>query len=266
MKRVGLGGWQSRPGCFGHPMFKISIRGATLDHEFLVCKGVNDDIMSIGLANQLEISYNANTQKLCTIAPVHNSLVLHQQTLILAQSAAVITTKFNGTWHPEATYVATLHNPCTGFVVGGPALVSINDQLFCDVAVFSAAPFDIRQVRGDFMEAIDEVPSTTTEIGSIKTIPVAAIQPRNNHLPVQPEELRSSILEYTPVDRQEELLQLLLQFPAQSSSRLAQDSRPINNREPFYQKQGKITHAHRPVIEETLDSWLPHRPRRSSPQ
>ena len=52
--------------------------------------------MSIGLANQLEISYNARTQELCAIAPVPNSLVLHQQTLIPAQSAAVVTTKLQG--------------------------------------------------------------------------------------------------------------------------------------------------------------------------
>ena len=71
----------------------ISVRGATLNHKFLVCKGVNEDIMSIGLASQLKISYNAHTQKLCAIAPVQNSLVLHRQTLIPAQSASVITIK-----------------------------------------------------------------------------------------------------------------------------------------------------------------------------
>ena len=30
----------------------------------------------------------------------------------------------------------------------------------------------------------------------------------------------------------------------------------MNNREPFYQKQGKIPQAHRPIIEETLDLWI----------
>ena len=35
----------------GTAVFEISVRGATLNHKFLVCKGVNDDIMSIGLAN-----------------------------------------------------------------------------------------------------------------------------------------------------------------------------------------------------------------------
>ena len=80
-------------GVLGTALFKISLRGATHNHKFLVCKGVNEDIMSIGLASQLKISYNAHTQKLCAIAPVQNSLVLHRQTLIPAQSASVITIK-----------------------------------------------------------------------------------------------------------------------------------------------------------------------------
>ena len=54
-------------GVLGTAVFKISVRGATLDHQFLVCKGVNNDIMSIGLANQLEILYNDHTQKLSVI-------------------------------------------------------------------------------------------------------------------------------------------------------------------------------------------------------
>ena len=112
------------------------------------------------------------------------------------------------------------------------------------------------------MGAIEEVPSSSTHIGSIATIPVAALQHQGNQTPIQPEELRGSILEHTPQDLQEELLQLLLQFPSvlkRSSTatwRLPQDIRSVNSQEPLYQKQGKIPQAHRPVIEETLDSWI----------
>ena len=112
------------------------------------------------------------------------------------------------------------------------------------------------------MGAIEEVPLSTTQIGSIATIPVAAIQHQENQAQVQPEELRGSILEQTPQNCQEELLQLLLKFPSilkhssAVTSRLPQDSRSANNQEPFYQKQGKIPQAHCPVIEETLDSWI----------
>ena len=175
----------------GTAVFEVSVRGATLNHKFLVCKGVIDDIMSIGLANQREISYNACTQKLCAIAPVPNSLVLHQQTQLLAQSSAAVTTKLHGSWHLEAVYVATLHNPRTRFVVGGPALVSINDQQFCDVAVFNPAPYDILLERGDFMGAIEEVSSSSTHIGSIATIPVVAIWQPESQIPIRPDELRA---------------------------------------------------------------------------
>ena len=112
------------------------------------------------------------------------------------------------------------------------------------------------------MGAIEEVPWSTTRIGSIATLPVAAIQHQGNQAPVRPEELRGSILEHTPQDRQEELLQPLLQFrsvlkrSSEATSRLPQDSRSVNNQEPFYGKQGKISQAHRPVIEETLDSCI----------
>ena len=82
------------------------------------------------------------------------------------------------------------------------------------------------------------------------------------HVQVQPEVLWNSILEHTLQDGQEDLLQLLLQFPTilksspKSTSQLPHDDRPVNKREPFEQKQGKIPQAHCPVIEETLDSWI----------
>ena len=36
-------------GVQGTAVFEVSVRGATLKHEFLVCQRINDDIMSIGL-------------------------------------------------------------------------------------------------------------------------------------------------------------------------------------------------------------------------
>ena len=85
------------------------------------------------------------------------------------------------------------------------------------------------------MGAIEEVPSSTMYIGSVTTIPVAALPNREPQSPIQPQDLRGSILEHTPQDRQEELLQLLLQFPAVLqrlsgfNQRLPHDSRSVNN-------------------------------------
>ena len=38
-------------------------------HEFLVCKGINDGIISLGLVNQMELFYKANTTCLCSNSP-----------------------------------------------------------------------------------------------------------------------------------------------------------------------------------------------------
>ena len=43
-------------GVLGTSVFVISVRCVVLNHQFLVCKAANDDIMSIDLANHLELS------------------------------------------------------------------------------------------------------------------------------------------------------------------------------------------------------------------
>ena len=62
--------------------FKLTVKGTKL--AFLVCTDINHDIMSILLANQLELPYDANTRRLCSIAPIDHSLVVHHQFLLPA--------------------------------------------------------------------------------------------------------------------------------------------------------------------------------------
>ena len=242
----------------GTVTFKLQVKDTILDHEFLICKGVNDDIMSIRLANQLQLSYDANSQIIWAIAPIQNSLVVHHRILLPAQSTAIISTKFQGSWDTSATYVATLHNPRTGFVVGGPALVDIKDDRTCQVAVINTAPFDIQLKRNNFIGAIEALPSTP--VRPIDALPVASIvQPSRTPAFSRPQ-LQTTILARTQPDLREDLLNLLYQH----RSILArgppgpkmQDPRRLHLTEPLYQKQGKILLAHRPLIEETLDSWI----------
>ena len=129
--------------------------------------------MSIRLANQLQLTYDANSQRIWAIAPIQNSLVVHHRILLPAQSTGIISTKFQGSWDPKATYVATLHNLRTGFVVGGPALVHIKDDQTCQVAVINTAPFDIQLERDNFIGAIETLP--TTPVRPIDALPVASI-------------------------------------------------------------------------------------------
>ena len=87
----------------GRVTCRLQVKDSILDHEFLICNGVNDDIMSIKLANQLQLSYDANSQRIWAIAPIQNSLVVHHPILLPAQSTAIISTKFQGTWDTNAT-------------------------------------------------------------------------------------------------------------------------------------------------------------------
>ena len=153
--------------------------------------------------------------------------------------------------------MATLHNPRTRFVVGGPALVDIKDDRTCQMAVINTAPFDIQLERDDFIGAIEALP--TTPVRPIDALPVASIVQPSRTPAFSKQQLQASILAQTEPDFREDLFNLLHQH----RSILArgppgpkmQDPRRLHLTEPLYQKQGKILLAHRPLIEETLDSW-----------
>ena len=72
--------------------FKLQVKDNTLDHEFFICNGVNDDIMSVRLANQVQLSYDATNQTIWSIVPIENSIVVHHRTLLPLQSTAIIST------------------------------------------------------------------------------------------------------------------------------------------------------------------------------
>ena len=97
-----------------------------------------------------------------------------------------------------ATYVATLHNPRTGFVVGGPALVDIKDDRTCQVAVINTAPFDRQLERNDFIGAIEALP--TTPVRPIDALPVALIVQLSRTPAFSRPQLQASILARTQPD------------------------------------------------------------------
>ena len=109
----------------GEALFEVKVKGRTLTQEFIVCTKINDNIMGIDLANALELSYDAGTRRLFSIAPIDNSLVAQRRVLLPASSTTVIPAKYTGHWDDTATYVTTIYNPRTQFVVGGPAMVHI---------------------------------------------------------------------------------------------------------------------------------------------
>ena len=250
-------------GVVGEAQFVVKVKGRTLTQEFIVCTKINDNIMGIDLANALELSYDAGTRRLFSIAPIDNSLVVHRRVLLPASSTTVLPAKFNGDWDNTATYVATIYNPRTQFVVGGPALVRITEDKTCLVAVINTAPHEIYLERGDFLGAVEALEPHLTEVLPVETLPVASIfssaaAPRNAAL----EPLLHQALDQTPGEHRspiEELLRRhagLLQINPNSQRRLPQDPQRVHHPEPVYRKQTKIPQAHLPVIEETLEQWI----------
>ena len=69
--------------------------------------------MGINLANALELSCDACTQQLFSIAPIDNSLVTHRGVLLPALSTSLVSAKFTGEWEEQVTYVAILYNQRT---------------------------------------------------------------------------------------------------------------------------------------------------------
>ena len=101
-------------GVVGESHFEVKVKGKTLTHH---------------LANGLEMSYNAGTRRLFSITLIDNLLVAQRRVLLLASSTTIIQAKFTGHWDKKATYVATVYNPRTQFVFGGPAMVGITEDM-----------------------------------------------------------------------------------------------------------------------------------------
>ena len=95
------------------PILKYWSAPKRLNKEFLVCENINNNIMGINLANALELSYDACTQQLFSIAPIDNSLVTHRGVLLPALSTSLVSAKFTGEWEEQVTYVAILYNQRT---------------------------------------------------------------------------------------------------------------------------------------------------------
>ena len=219
--------------------------------------------MGINLADVLELSYDAGTRRLFSIAPIDNSLVAQHRVLLRASSTTIIPAKFTGHWDNTATYVATIYNPRTQFVVGGPAMVHITEDKTCQVAVINTAPHEIYLERGDFLGAVKALEQHLTEVHPVETIPVASLflsatAPRN----VATDRLLQQTVNNTPVECRaavEDLLRQhagLLQPNPNPQRRMPRDPQHVRHQEPVYRKQNKIPQAHLPVIEETLEQWI----------
>ena len=65
--------------------------------------------MGINLTNALELSYNAEMQRLYSIVLMGNSLVVQNQVTRPVSSTSLISDKFVCSWSPMAIYFPTLY-------------------------------------------------------------------------------------------------------------------------------------------------------------
>ena len=194
----------------GEAHFEVKVKRKTLTQEFIICNKINDNIMGIDLANALELSYDAGTRRLFSIAPIDNSLVAQHRVLLSSSSTTFIPAKFMGQWDETDTYVATIYNPRTQFVVGGPAMVRITEHKICQIAVINTAPHEIYLERGDFLGAVEALEQHSTEVHPVEAIPVASLfssatAPRNG----ANERLHQQILDNTPAEHQSAVKDLI---------------------------------------------------------
>ena len=184
----------------GEAHFEVKVRGKTLNQEFMVCK-MNDNIMGINLANALELSYDAGTRRLFSTVPIDNSWVTHQRVLLPASLTTIIPAKFKGQWDEMATHVATFYNPKTQFGVGGPAMVNITEDKFCQVPVINTVLHDIHLERGNFFGAVEVLEQHHTEVHPVEAIPVASLFASATTRTLSNELLQDQMLSHTPADR-----------------------------------------------------------------
>lgn len=168
--------------------------------------------MGINLANALELSCDAGARRLFSNAPIDNSLVAHRRVLLLASSNTIIPAKLMGHWEKAATYLATIYNPRTHFVAGGPAMVNNTEDKLCQIAVINTAPHDIYQEREDFLSAIEALEQHHTEVHPVEAILVASLFAVTAIQALSDERLRAQVLDSTPANRKASLDDLVQRY------------------------------------------------------
>ena len=176
----GAGG--SSLGLQGIFLIPLKILNRTISHEVCVCKNVSDRILGIDFFQKHNLQYDTRRRKVYFDKPKPESVVsVSSETHFPAQGTKVINTTFHGDLNDNARYITTVFSPDSSLLMGGPAMVTINSDLKCAIAITNTAPFDIYLQRGAIiglieMEDISDkiVPLTSDNVKSI----IQAIAPK----------------------------------------------------------------------------------------
>jgi len=103
------------------------IKGQKFTHPVNVINKLNDNIIGIDFMHCNKLIYDVNTRQVKFAVDKMNMICATKQVTILA-SSSIITTKFNGEWHPDKMYIATIHCPGAPTLTGVPSLVSIDSN------------------------------------------------------------------------------------------------------------------------------------------
>ena len=123
----------------------------------MVCKNLDLDLLGIDIVNDLGISFDAKTQQVFSISEVPGTLHAMGDSDITAFSTRIITAQLDGEWESFSTPVATISSPRHCHLTGDPALVTLNRNWVCSIALTNTAPNYINIGRNKFIGTVEQL-------------------------------------------------------------------------------------------------------------
>jgi hypothetical protein len=115
---------------------------------------LNDNIIGIDFIHKHKLHYDVQSRQVKISGVDANQQVAIKEQVLPALASTVMNVKFKG--HIKyATYIASVHVPCSVLISGMPTIVSMDGTNNCKIIVNNCAPFDIIIERNDIIGLID---------------------------------------------------------------------------------------------------------------
>jgi len=260
-------------GLYGIFNVPLTILGRRFYHEVTVLKHLTEDIIGIDIIHQQKLAYDTEKREVFYNNSAGSALAVTSSTFLPALSTTTVRTRFYGNKKPFAKHIATVYSPQSKLIMGGPALVKIQDDGTCHLAVTNCAPYDIQLARGSPIGIVEEEDSITNiypvdqelvnniissitakedspKLRSKKRLTRAEIEKRANlNVPIKWKEKYLDILE-----RHSEAISVDKHDLGRATN--YKHRIHLKSHDPIYRKQFKIPEAHKDFIEATISEWL----------